>query len=258
MRLQVTHRTRYSYGSPIVETLMEVRLKPRAWASQRLEQFRLSVSPPAAVSEYVDGFGNPVHYFGLMKPHDHVEVVSHLVVETGLPPDLDEDSEFLEDFLMFRGPIQPEPAIQALAGRFQGRLDDLARHINAAFTYRPNSTDVHSSVAEVIELKEGVCQDFAHVFIATCRAMRIPARYVSGYIHSGTGIRGSAASHAWAEAWIDGAGWVGFDPTNPVRETDGHIKVAVGRDYLDCAPTRGTYVGLAQETLTVEVATNEL
>jgi len=117
-------------------------------------------------------------------------------------------------------------------------------------------TSVYTGVEEVLELRAGVCQDFAHLFIAAARAMGIAARYVSGYIHiPGDGGITEGASHAWAEAWVPGAGWVGFDATHPVRAGENHVRVAVGRDYRDAAPTRGVYVGTATGTMNVIVRT---
>src|SRR5581483_5783690 len=152
--------------------------------------------------------------------------------------------------------------VRAIARRFGGgdrplveRLDALSAHINRSFEYRPQTTDVYTGVDEVIKLRSGVCQDFAHLFISVCRALGVPCRYVSGYIHSGAGRQGAGASHAWAEAFVEGLGWIGYDPTNPVRAGDHHVRVGIGRDYHDVAPTRGTYVGSGQETMAVEVVT---
>jgi transglutaminase-like putative cysteine protease len=116
-------------------------------------------------------------------------------------------------------------------------------------------TNVYSSVDEVLELKAGVCQDFAHLFIAVARAMGVPARYVSGYIHAKRGAGVATASHAWAEAWVPDRGWVGYDATHPVRTSDHHVRLAVGRDYSDAAPTRGIYVGSATGAMEVRVRT---
>jgi transglutaminase-like putative cysteine protease len=155
--------------------------------------------------------------------------------------------------------------VRALARRFpgspgeaEGRLDALAGYINGRFEYRPQTTDVYTAVDQVIRERVGVCQDFAHLFISVARALGVPCRYVSGYIHSGAGHLGVGASHAWAEAFVEGRGWIGYDPTNPVRAGEHHVRVAVGRDYQDVAPTRGSYVGAAPERMRVEVETRAL
>jgi transglutaminase-like putative cysteine protease len=123
----------------------------------------------------------------------------------------------------------------------EAAVEALTTLIAARFRYEKGATTVHSDVAEVLALRAGVCQDFAHVMIACCRLLGTPARYVSGYVYEGEDA--THESHAWVEAWFPGVGWRGFDPTHPVRAGDRHVKVAVGRDYMDCAPTRGVYVG---------------
>ncbi len=137
-------------------------------------------------------------------------------------------------------------------------LEELTLTISREFAYDRAVTDVYSAVDEVLELRAGVCQDFAHLFIATARAMGVPARYVSGYMHSPFGRGSSSASHAWAEAWIPGQGWAGFDATHPVRVSENHVRLAVGRDYSDAAPTRGIYVGSATGSMQVGVRTRSI
>ncbi|HYM96355.1 MAG TPA: transglutaminase family protein, partial [Candidatus Sulfotelmatobacter sp.] len=137
-------------------------------------------------------------------------------------------------------------------------LDELTLTISREFTYDRAVTTVYTVVDDVIALRAGVCQDFAHLFIAAARSMGVPARYVSGYIHF-AGERGvTTASHAWAEAWVPGRGWIGFDATRPVRTSENHVRLAVGRDYTDAAPTRGIYVGSATGTMGVRVRTRQL
>src|SRR5207302_10290996 len=145
----------------------------------------------------------------------------------------------------------------ASAESVEGALDELALTISREFTYDRTVTNVYSSVDEVLELRAGVCQDFAHLFIAAARTMGVPARYVSGYIHS-PGEKIITASHAWAEAWVEGRGWIGFDATHPVRTTPHHVRLAVGRDYTDAAPTRGVYVGSATGTMSISVKTRAI
>jgi transglutaminase-like putative cysteine protease len=263
MRLEVRHKTVLTYEQPIAETFMEVRLRPRDGAGQVVESFELMVQPKSEVRSYLDGFGNHVHYFNHGPAHEQVEVIGHSIVGTqaGVPDPVDQD--FPEDYLQFRGPVRNVAGVRAIArriaaGAVEDRLDRLASYINAHFEYRPETTDVYSAVDEVIRQGSGVCQDFAHLFIAAAREMGIPTRYVSGYIHGGTGHRGAGASHAWAEALIPGLGWIGYDPTNPIRVSEQHVRVAVGRDYQDVAPTRGTYLGAASEKMTVEVSTEVL
>jgi transglutaminase-like putative cysteine protease len=175
----------------------------------------------------------------------------------------------VQDFLRFRSPVKDVPGVRELAERHpisdpdsgpavEQALDELTLAISREFTYDRAVTNVYTAVDDVLELKAGVCQDFAHLFIAVARAMGVPARYVSGYIHEERRTGAVSASHAWAEGWVPGQGWVGYDATHPVRATEHHVRLAVGRDYSDAAPTRGIYVGSATGTMDVSVRTREL
>jgi transglutaminase-like putative cysteine protease len=269
MKLQIVHTTRYRYSGPIAETVMEVRLRPMDGNRQRCLDFELELSSGIKARTYMDGFGNHVHYFNLVRPHTRLVVTSRSVVETGLDPDIDPGEELVHDFLRFRSPAKDIPGVREMAARHaivdpesadsvERALDELTMTISREFTYDMSVTNVYSSVDDVLSLRAGVCQDFAHLFIAVARAMGVPARYVSGYIHF-PGEKGTTtASHAWAEAWVPGKGWVGYDATRPVRTTEHHVRLAVGRDYTDAAPTRGIYVGAATGAMEVKVRTREL
>jgi transglutaminase-like putative cysteine protease len=264
MRLRVSHVTRYRYSGPISETHMEVRLQPSEEMGQRVASFDMEVLPETAVREYVDGFGNRVHYFDYLPEHEMVEVTSRSLVETGLRKRGLNQDERPDDYLLFRPPVVDGPGVRRLAERHgprslesaeevEGALDQLTVSISRDFEYRPLSTTVTTAVDQVLRLRTGVCQDFAHLFIAVARAMGVPTRYVSGYVYSGGGMPTVGASHAWAEAWLPGRGWLGYDATHPVRAGESHVRVAVGRDYRDAAPTRGVYVGTARGELEVLV-----
>jgi len=265
MKLEIVHSTRYRYSGPIAETVMEVRLRPMDGNGQRCLDFNLELSHGIKPRSYIDGFGNHVHYFNLVRPHAGMSVVSRSTVETGLGPDDDPGEELVQDYLRFRSPVKDVEGIRALAARHaiadpssptavEHSLDALTTTISREFTYDRTVTNVYSAVDDVLTLRAGVCQDFAHLFIAVARAMGVPARYVSGYIHS-PGERQATASHAWAEAWVATRGWIGFDATHPVRTTPHHVRLAVGRDYSDAAPTRGVYVGSATSAMSISVKT---
>lgn len=122
-------------------------------------------------------------------------------------------------------------------------LQALNQFIFNYVSFMPNMTDVNSTVAELIEKKQGVCQDMVHFFCALARHNGIPTRYVSGFLHQGNGYFGDSQMHAWSEAFIPNAGWIGFDPTNNILANNDHIKVAHGKDYSDCAPLKGVING---------------
>jgi transglutaminase-like putative cysteine protease len=269
MKLEIVHETRYRYKGPIAETVMEVRLRPMDGNGQRCVKFELEVSGGIEPREYRDGYGNNVHYFNLVRPHTRLAVTSRSVVETGLEPDADPGEDLVQDFLRYRSPVKDVPAVHEMAANHriadlrsgpevERALDELTLAISRDFTYDKAVTNVYSSVDDVLALKAGVCQDFAHLFIAVARAMGVPARYVSGYIHDPRERGVMGASHAWAEAWVPDKGWVGYDATHPIRATESHVRIAVGRDYSDAAPTRGVYVGSATGTMDVRVRTKRL
>jgi transglutaminase-like putative cysteine protease len=267
MKLEIVHSTRFRYSGPIAETVMEVRLRPMDGNGQRCLDFELEVSSGVKPRTYRDGYGNNVHYFNLVRPHTRLNVTSKSVVETGVQLDADPGEDLVDDFLRFRSPVKDVLGIREIARRHpiadprsgpavEQALDILTTTISGEFAYDRAVTNVYSAVDEVLELRAGVCQDFAHLFIAVARAMGVPARYVSGYIHAPGAA--TTASHAWAEAWVPGLGWVGFDATHPVRTSENHVRLAVGRDYSDAAPTRGIYVGSATGTMEVSVKTRSL
>ncbi len=269
MKLEIVHQTRYRYTGPIAETVMEVRLRPMDGNGQRCVEFDLDVSSEIEPCSYRDGYGNTVHYFNLVRPHSRLSVTSRSIVETGIEQDSDPGEDLVQDFLRFRSPVKDVPGVQELASRFpvanlasgteiELALDELTLAISREFAYDRAVTNVYSDVDDVLALRSGVCQDFAHLFIAVARAMGVPARYVSGYIHDPRGKRITGASHAWGEAWVPGRGWIGYDATHPVRITENHVRIAVGRDYGDAAPTRGVYVGSATGTMDVKVRTRPL
>jgi transglutaminase-like putative cysteine protease len=269
MKLEIVHSTHYRYTGPIAESVMEVRLRPMNGVGQKCLDFALEVSSGIKPRSYTDGYGNNVHYFNLVRPHTGLTITSRSTVQTGLGYEAEPGEELVQDFLRFRSPVKDVPGVRELASRHaipdptspeatERALDDLTLAISRDFAYDRAVTNVYSSVDEVLELRAGVCQDFAHLFIAVARAMGVPARYVSGYIHLPGDKGATTASHAWGEAWVPGHGWIGYDATRPVRTSEHHVRLAVGRDYTDAAPTRGIYIGSAIGSMKVSVRTREL
>ena len=271
-RIEVIHTTEFHYDRDISETIMELRLQPRNDATQRCLDFRLAVDPPGHLTSFPDSHGNVVHHFNYRPRHRRIQIVARSVVETGLADstiDSNDSVTWRYQFRTFDGPVQELPEVLALADQLRPvRLDDateveralvdLTTLIHQRFQYQPGVTNVQSTVTDMLRLGAGVCQDFTHFWIAVCRAMTIPARYVSGDLHEPVDAGDYEATHAWPEAWIPGKGWSGFDPTNPIRATPRHVKVAVGRDYRDVAPTKGVFLGPASEQIRVQVQTRML
>jgi transglutaminase-like putative cysteine protease len=277
VRVAVTHLTRLDFVDEVSESVMDAHLGPRDDADQRVRRFQLRLEPGGHVRRYEDGFGNTAHLLTNMRPHTFLQVSAESEIYTHLSDPFrlpDRAPEPLGPIALADG-LDPSPLVPRLAVVDEMaapmRADDpfatvraMTELIYSAFTYLPGVTDVSTSIDRVVEGRHGVCQDFAHVLIGLCRAVQIPARYVSGYIvtsgHSDSEAphRGGGASHAWIEAFTPTHGWRGFDPTNNLVANDHYVKVAIGRDYQDVPPTRGTYHGGATEHLTVDVSTRAL
>jgi len=274
----VRHTTTFRYEPAVRESVMEVRLQPRSDGDQRCLSFTLDVDPAANIMQYRDFTGNTVHHFDIAGSHTQVKVSaqSSVEVQSVSPPraadsgdwsDLDaqvEGGDYWE-MLLPSDFVRSSRALEELATKLEcerrGNPLDLLTKLNTGiyelFAYVPNSTQVDSPIEDALESRQGVCQDFAHILIALVRRLKIPCRYVSGYMfhrdekEKDRSLEG--ASHAWVEALVPRLGWVAFDPTNNLVGGDRHIRVAIGRDYADVAPTRGVYKGEAQSELSVAV-----
>jgi transglutaminase-like putative cysteine protease len=278
MFFNIRHLTRFRYDTPVSESLMEVRMHPRTEGYQRCISFNLSVDPRARVNSYRDYLGNSVHHFDVPGKHTELRILAESMVEMEEPAPLPEalDASAWDDLdaLVSAGdywetlhPSQFASPSEALTGlihelKVQRRDDPLTflRELNSAvhewFEYVPKATRVDSPIDHAIENRKGVCQDFAHILIALVRHVRIPCRYVSGYVHprEGSPAHGrDGATHAWVEALVPGHGWLGFDPTSNLIAGARHIRTALGRDYADVPPTRGIFKGAAASELTVSV-----
>jgi transglutaminase-like putative cysteine protease len=276
----VRHLTRYRYSRPVWQSIMEVRRHPRTEYSQRCFTFQLSVNPRARIFHYVDYLGNQVHHFDLPPHHRELTIVADALVNLDAPDPLPSAMPYEAwnelDLMIEHGDHWPMLAASHYA-RSCPQLDDvmselgiadrdgrdpltLVNHvsdsINGAFDYVKKSTAVNSPIEVSLQSRQGVCQDFSHIMIAAVRRLGIPCRYVSGYVyhdelHHDRSSEG--ATHAWVEALLPGLGWVGFDPTNGVVTGIRHIRTAVGRDYADVPPTKGTMKGRADTELQVLV-----
>ncbi|TCP15101.1 transglutaminase-like putative cysteine protease [Crenobacter luteus] len=247
MKLAIRHETVYRYDSPARRSTQTLRMTPRDSAHQRIASWRLTLPGPA--SAHVDGFGNAVHLMTLDAPHEEIRLLAEGVVETQ-GGGWHDDAGRLDPRVFCRATAltRPDDAIRALAraaadAHPAAPLDALAAlsaAVLAAMPYTPGRTDAATGAAAALALGAGVCQDHTQVFLAACRALGHPARYVSGYLLNDDADH--AASHAWAEVWQDGA-WHGFDISNQRAPDAHHLKLAVGLDYLDACPVRGVRLG---------------
>lgn len=258
---------------------MSLRLQPRQDRGQQVAECSIESDPGGSVAAGCDGFGNPWHMLAVRSAHQKLAVLSRSRVRTAPPhgtypgagkvgwdeyrtlaPDPDH-WDFSGDSPLARS----SPALSAFADRNglarpvaepRSDLAGLAAAIHREFEFAPGSTTASSPVEDMLETGRGVCQDYAHLMIALARGWGVPSRYVSGYLyiadHAGSPIR-QAAMHAWVECLLPDGSWAGFDPANDRPVGSGYIRVAVGRDYGDAAPTAGVYRGVWGSELTVEI-----
>lgn len=279
MHLRVLHRTIFVYDGKAHDSFNEVRLRPVSDTVQQCREFALRLTPVSGTREYDDFYGNTVHYFEVADPHAKlvIEAVSFVdTVPTAERPPVPRVSaealersgerEMLAEFYSSSHyvPLDVELWREAQDALVDGRGDvwsdvrRLGQHIYRRFAYRPNTTGVQTKANDVLKLRMGVCQDFAHVHLGLCRSVGIPARYVSGYFFNNTRRpREIEASHAWIEAYVPGFGWAAFDPTHDRPADDRYVKVAVGRDYADIRPVNGTYRGAPTRSLKVDVSVRQ-
>ena len=276
-RTRVIHATGYAYRAPVTASYNEARLTPRSDSRQNVIINRVQTAPASRSYRYVDYWGTAVTAFDLHAPHIELEVTSSSVVETDKPESLTtvagwaklRTPEVIDRFHEVLTPTRYTPKSK--------RLERVARHlakgndpldavlaavqwVRGELQYVPGSTGVHSSGLDALREGRGVCQDFAHLSLILMRAMGIPARYVSGYLHPrsdatiGEAVKGE--SHAWIQAWT--GGWWNYDPTNETEINEQYISVGTGRSYADVPPLKGIYLGQGSSDLDVVVEMTRL
>lgn len=268
MLISVRHRTRYVYAEPVRYTVQSLRLTPAPFTGQRVIDWQVRVPGCARPLEFKDGFGNTVQLVTMSAPHRELVIEAGGTVEArdcngvvaglakAIPPRV---------FLKETAQTRPDAAIRELAQSVDekdalGRLHALAGAVRDRVEYVAGITDAHTGAAEALADRKGVCQDHAHIFIAAARSLGIPARYITGYLlmdDTGHDAVPAEAHHAWAEAWVESLGWVGFDVANRICPTDRYVRLAVGLDAGYAAPIVGSRRGGADEKLEVSVAVQQ-
>ncbi len=269
MRTQIRHLTEYNYPQVAWDSFNQLRLQPADDEFQSLLSFRLELEPDVPFTQNKDYFGTTVNHFHIREEHLRLRIETNSLVvkhpkpfpESAPASSLEahkvEQIEFLSNSKRIAlgtdwAAVLEYPKLQAQHDLLE-YLMGLNAHLKKRFTYQTGVTSVQTSLEEFVEHGKGVCQDFVHAMLAVCRSQGIPARYVSGYVYGGTDFLGADATHAWLEVLIPGAGWIGFDPTNNILETENHIKIGFGRDYDDIPPLHGLRRGGGLEQLGVEV-----
>ena len=286
MNYRITHRTRYIYNEPVTLCHNEARLLPREMDGQQCIQCRLIIDPaPADLREWIDYFGNRVVFFSIEHPHEKLSVTANSdVAITKTPRSLGDwpqapwesvrdalHSEGAPDVLearqfMLDSPLSaasPDLLAYAQSSFPPGRpmtdaVEDLMHRIYQDFEFVPEATTVSTPLEEVLELRRGVCQDFAQLGIGCLRSLGLAARYVSGYIETlpppgKPKLQGADASHAWFAAWVPGLGWLEYDPTNDLIPEERHIVIGWGRDYGDITPLKWVLFSSGEHEMIVSV-----
>ncbi len=268
MRVRVSHDTIYRYDTPTRGVIQTLRLTPRNHDGQYVVRWRIDISEDCRLDAHDDAFGNITHTFTADGPFDVLTVHVEGEVETQDTDGLVRGAieRFPPALFLRETPLTAiDPAIAAFAEETRRAAGEeplalmhaLLGRLNQEIAYDTSPTQSTTTASEAFALKRGVCQDLTHIFIAAARSLGVPARYVGGYFHRADGVVAQEAGHAWAEAHIDGLGWVAFDPANGISATEAHLRVAVGLDYLGAAPVRGTRYGGGNEALTVRVLVDQ-
>jgi transglutaminase-like putative cysteine protease len=268
MRLHIAHTTTYGYEPAATGIIQILRMTPGSHDGQYVAEWQIDVSTDSRLHTHQDAFGNLTHVLtegaisdltinveGLIETHDTGGVLRG--TDERFPPSL---------FMRATPLTEVNPAMAAFARELRSESEDdvlgflhaLMLQINDHMIFDVDPTTSGTSAAEAFALKRGVCQDYAHVFIACARSGGVPARFVSGHFLRSDELVHQQAGHAWAEAFVPNLGWVGFDAANAICTTDAHARVATGLDYLGAAPVRGTRYGGGNETLTVAVKVDQV
>ncbi len=283
MRYEVVHRTRYEYDAPVTASYAQVHQLPWDVDGQKCLRRAITASPhPEHHRERFDYFGNPVAFLSIDDTHDELIVTSSCLVDTtdrptafgpyadrpweqfsvrSRPGDLVAVEFSLDSPLVSASPRMADMAAEAFTpGRsLSDATSALSSLVHQSFRFKPGSTDVTTTIDEVLDLGEGVCQDFSHVMIGCLRSMGIPAAYVSGYLETEPPpgkerLTGVDRTHAWVSVYVGDETWVGIDPTNDQMAGPRYITTARGRDYSDVPPLKGViYTDAEESKLTVEV-----
>ena len=272
---KIKHITRYSYSSTVIDCTNQVMLYPIIDGLLEVRNHQVKISYDPVVESFIDYFGNHVGVFSVIKPHTGllIESVADVITKPIIFP-IDDMSaapqwEILRNLKYHTAYMDfLKPEIFISYDEVKNILNDIiseektplqnaiafSEYVYNNFTYQKGITSVETKTEDVLRLKAGVCQDFAHILIIFLRMFEIPSRYVSGYIcPKDKEMRGEGATHAWVEAYIPNYGWLGLDPTNNCIVNDQHVRLATGRNFTDCTPVKGTYKGSGEHILEVSV-----
>jgi transglutaminase-like putative cysteine protease len=266
LRLAIRHTTRYGFSFPVVHGLLRLRLKPKSSHGQQVLDWAMTLDGARPEAECDDHNNNATTLVSVVPGTTAVTVTSIGRVDTADSAGvLGPHSGYLPlwNFLCQTDLTRPGAGLHALAARLEGKRTDTLDMLHSlsvgvldAIAYEPGHTDVTTTAEEALAQGRGVCQDHAHVFIGAARLLGVPARYVSGYLMIDGQVE-QEAGHGWAEAHVDGLGWVGFDVSNGISPDSRYVRVATGNDYRDAAPVTGICVGAGETALEVSLAVEQ-
>lgn len=260
MRLTISHTTQYQYDAPVQYGLQQLRLTPKSRAGQTVHSWKTVIDGGAKQVEYDDQHNNHVQLVSFDDGRSEITIHCEGVVETADNSGIIGSHGgyaplwlFLRSTPLTRAGNNVRKLVKAASGEFAddiARLHALSARIGETVKYETGKTHSATTAEETLDLGHGVCQDHAHVFIAAARSMGMPARYVSGYLMMDDRVD-QDASHAWAEAHVEGIGWVGFDISNAISPDERYVRVATGLDYTEAAPVSGMRHGEGDERMVV-------
>ena len=263
MLLNISHRTVYSYDTPVVYALQRVRLSPQSGATQDVLNWAVDIAGAQEEVRFSDHFGNKTKLLSVSGT-PHIEIRAGGAIEVRDTQGVTGAHTSPAPLWLFQGHTaltSPGPLITYLAKAVEGkgdidRLHNLAAMIAERVSYTTGSTDATTAAEDALLQGQGVCQDHAHIFLSAARTLGYPARYVSGYLLI-DGQTAQVATHAWAEAHVDGLGWLAFDVSNGISPDGRYVRLATGRDYRDAMPISGIRLGQAQEVLDVHITVEQ-
>lgn len=264
MPLKISHRTLYSYDAPVPYALQRVRLQPQNGPTQTVISWSVDVEGANEEVRFHDQFGNDTRLLSVSGDPHTIQITAHGEVEVGDTAGVSGPHTGFAPLWLFgqatalttAGAMIDELARGASEGSDIDRLHALSARIRERVDYVVGATDATTNAEDAVAQGQGVCQDHSHIFLAAARLLGFPARYVSGYLMLNDSVE-QVATHAWAEAYVTGLGWVAFDISNQISPDSRYVRLATGRDYRDAMPVSGIRLGQAQEQLEVHITVEQ-
>ena len=259
----IQHITEYKYDAPVIDSTNLIKIYPFQSDSQNVISQEVIITHDPLINFYIDYWGNRVGVFTLTEPHESIKIDSRIKVHKDAPirklmkplPEILKIDYTLPEHIQSQNLILEIISNAPISSNPKTLIQWCNEYVYTHFKYSKGITDAYTTLDEILKIGGGVCQDLAHVLIQMLRTLGITCRYVSGYLcPNKNGMRGQGATHAWVEVWTDDEGWCGIDPTNNMWVKDTHIKLSVGRNFNDCSPIKGTFKGIANQSLSIYVS----